>query len=84
MLSSGWDAPASLVPPCAEYVRFHGLLDDDMSVVLQGDNGELVYSFANVFNVFDFMLSIGVRVRARFMSVWASCCCFCALLKALL
>jgi hypothetical protein len=37
------------------YVRFHGLLDDDMSVVLAaGPPAE--YSFFNIFAVFDFLL----------------------------
>ena len=50
-------------------VRFHGLLDDDMSVVLHAGKGKVKYSFVNIFNVFDFLLSIGVRplVELSFM-----------------
>jgi xylan 1,4-beta-xylosidase len=46
-----------------QYVRFHGLLDDDMSVVLDTN------SYFNVFSVFDFLLSIGMRpiVELSFM-----------------
>lgn len=44
-----------------EYVRFHGLFDDDMSVCLRNDNGELEYSFFNIDSIFDFLLSIGMK-----------------------
>lgn len=49
------------------YVRFHGLLDDDMSVVVSRDGNR--YSFVNIFSVFDFLLSIDVRpiVELSFM-----------------
>jgi xylan 1,4-beta-xylosidase len=49
------------------YVRFHGLFDDDMSVLLRGnalmarEAGELVLSFTNTDSVFDFLLSIGMK-----------------------
>ncbi len=52
-------------------IRFHGLLDDDMSVVLADGS----YSFFNIDSVFDFLLSINVRpvVELSFMpSVLAS------------
>lgn len=44
------------------YVRFHGLFDDDMSV-LSADRytGELKLSFTNVDSIFDFLLSIGMK-----------------------
>jgi xylan 1,4-beta-xylosidase len=44
-----------------EYVRFHGLLDDDMSVCIQNDDGSLMYSFFNVDSIFDFLLNIGMK-----------------------
>ncbi len=44
-----------------EYVRFHGLLDDDMSVCLRGDRGALDYSFFNVDSIVDFLLEIGMK-----------------------
>lgn len=43
------------------YVRFHGLLDDDMSVLLQGRDNEYVLSFTNIDSIFDFLLSIGMK-----------------------
>lgn len=44
-----------------EYVRFHGLLDDDMSVCLRKDDGSLEYSFYNIDSIFDFLLEIGMK-----------------------
>ncbi len=51
-----------------QYVRFHGLLSDDMGTVLQ-EKGKPVYSFFNCDRVFDFLLSIGMRpfVELSFM-----------------
>ncbi len=43
-----------------QYVRFHGLLDDDMSVYVQGKNGPC-YSFFNIDSIFDFLLGIGMK-----------------------
>lgn len=37
-------------------VRFHAVLDDDMSTYLNGQA-----NMANVFNTYDFLLSIGMR-----------------------
>ena len=48
-----------------EYVRFHGLLDDDMSVCLgveKGRGGETpVCSFFNVDSIFDFLVGIDMK-----------------------
>jgi xylan 1,4-beta-xylosidase len=44
-----------------EYVRFHGLLDDDMSVCVAQPDGSLEYSFFNVDSIFDFLLGIGMK-----------------------
>lgn len=44
-----------------EYVRFHGLLDDDMSVCIRKDDGLLEYSFFNIDSIFDFLLEIGMK-----------------------
>ena len=51
-----------------EYVRFHGLLDDDMGTVICQDDA-LLYSFFNADQVFDFLVSIGMRpiVELSFM-----------------
>jgi xylan 1,4-beta-xylosidase len=45
-----------------QYVRFHGLFDDDMSVFYTPMMGtEPVLSFTNVDSIFDFLLSIGMK-----------------------
>ncbi len=51
-----------------QYVRFHGLLDDAMSVVVREHNpfrpeaeARLRYSFFNIDSIFDFLLSIGMK-----------------------
>ena len=50
------------------YVRFHGLLDDDMSI-LTAEGERKIYSFFNADSVFDFLLGIGMRpfVELSFM-----------------
>ncbi|MFL6709530.1 MAG: GH39 family glycosyl hydrolase [Massilia sp.] len=51
-----------------KYVRFHGLLDDDMGTLICQSN-QFVYSFFNADQIFDFLLSIGMRpiVELSFM-----------------
>ena len=48
-----------------EYVRFHGILDDDVGAV----NGINDYSFINIDSIFDFLLSINMKpyVEISFM-----------------
>lgn len=50
------------------YVRFHGLLSDDMGTLVR-ENNKLLYSFFNIDQVFDFLLSIGMKpfVELSFM-----------------
>lgn len=50
------------------YVRFHGLLSDDMGMVVR-ENKKFFYSFFNCDQVFDFLLSIGMKpfVELSFM-----------------
>lgn len=45
------------------YIRFHGLLDDDMSVVIKPmfPTEPVRYSFFNIDSIFDFLLSIGMK-----------------------
>ena len=43
-----------------EYVRFHGLLSDDMGTVTSSNNS-LLYSFFNIDQASDFLLSIGMK-----------------------
>lgn len=47
------------------YVRFHGILSDDMGT-LMCENSELVYSFFNADQVMDFLVSIGMRPFVEF------------------
>ncbi|MDE7334600.1 MAG: beta-xylosidase [Lachnospiraceae bacterium] len=44
-----------------QYVRFHGILNDDMSVVFEKEHGGLEYNFVNIDNIIDFLLSIDMR-----------------------
>ena len=50
------------------YVRFHGLLSDDMGTFISHQEKPL-YSFFNADQIFDFLLSIGMRpfVELSFM-----------------
>lgn len=50
------------------HVRFHGILDNDMGTLIE-QGGQLIYSFFNADQIFDFLLSIGVRpfVELSFM-----------------
>ncbi|MBA2352483.1 MAG: beta-xylosidase [Burkholderiales bacterium] len=50
------------------YVRFHGLLSDDMGTLID-HGGEPLYSFFNADQIFDFLLSIGMKpfVELSFM-----------------
>jgi xylan 1,4-beta-xylosidase len=50
------------------YVRFHGLLSDDVGTIIE-HNDELLYSFFNADQIVDFLLSIGMRpfVELSFM-----------------
>ena len=44
------------------YVRFHGLLDDAMSVVVKDQwSGAVRLSFFNIDSIFDYLLSIGMK-----------------------
>ena len=51
-----------------KYVRFHGLLSDDMGTLVLEHN-KLLYSFLNIDQVFDFLLSIDMKpfVELSFM-----------------
>ena len=50
------------------YVRFHGLLSDDLGTLVR-ENDKLLYSFFNADQIFDFLLSIGMKpfVELSFM-----------------
>ena len=55
------------------HVRFHGILSDDMGTCIGQDNQNL-YSFFNADQIFDFLLSIGMRpfVEVSFMPTMLS------------
>lgn len=50
------------------HVRFHGILNDDMGTLVD-EQDELLYSFHNIDQIFDFLRSIGMRpfVELSFM-----------------
>lgn len=52
-----------------EYVRFHGILDDDVDVYDEDKNGNPVYNFSYVDQIYDGLLANGVRpyVELSFM-----------------
>jgi xylan 1,4-beta-xylosidase len=52
-----------------EYIKFHGLLSDDMMVYTENKNGEGIISFALVDKVLDFLLSIELKplIQLSFM-----------------
>ena len=51
------------------YIKFNGVLSEDMHVYSEDAAGEPIYSFAFVDKVFDFLLSVGLRplVQLSFM-----------------
>ena len=52
-----------------EYVRFHGILDDDTGLYNEDKNGNAVYNFSYVDQIYDGLLANGVRpyVELSFM-----------------
>jgi xylan 1,4-beta-xylosidase len=52
-----------------KYIRFHGLLCDDMHVYTEDKKGNSIYNFQYVDKLYDFLLSIGIRpfVELSFM-----------------
>lgn len=62
-LRAGWlEHLAEVKKHCGfEYVRFHGLLDDDMFVYFEKPDGKVVYNWQYIDDVYDRMLALGVR-----------------------
>lgn len=62
-LRADWQAQLrTAVEECGfEYIRFHGLLTDDMGVVHKREDGSLIYHFAYIDSLFDALLDIGIR-----------------------
>jgi xylan 1,4-beta-xylosidase len=52
-----------------EYIRFHGLLSDDMGVYFEDKNGKPIYNWQYIDELFDFLHSIGMKpfVEVGFM-----------------
>ena len=44
-----------------QYVRFHGIFNDQMSVVREVEPGKYEYNFVNIDNILDFLLSIDMK-----------------------
>lgn len=49
-----------------EYIKFHGLLSDDMLVYSEDENGNPKYSFVYIDKIFDFLLSIKLKPLVQF------------------
>jgi xylan 1,4-beta-xylosidase len=49
-----------------EYIRFHGVLHDDMMVYRERKDGSPLYNFLYVDKVFDFLLSVGLKPFVEF------------------
>ena len=52
-----------------KYIRFHGLLTDDMGVYFEDKNGKPIYNFQYIDELFDFLQSIQMKpfVEVGFM-----------------
>lgn len=44
-----------------QYIRFHGIFNDDIGVIRKSLFGEYIFSFTLVDDIFDFILSIGIK-----------------------
>lgn len=66
-LRADWQEQLSLLKKdCGfKYIRFHGLLSDDMGVCLE-ENGKIVYNFQYIDKLFDFLVKIKVRPFVEF------------------
>lgn len=49
-----------------EFIKFHGLLSDDMLVYAEDEQGNPKYSFVYIDKAFDFLLSIGLKPLVQF------------------
>ena len=54
------------------YLRFHGLLHDDMFVVRENESGEKIYNFQYIDELFDSMLEMQIRPFVE-LSFFPSC-----------
>ena len=44
-----------------EYIRFHGIFNDEMMVYNTGPNGKVVYNWSYVDELFDFFMKVGIK-----------------------
>lgn len=49
-----------------EYVRFHGILDDDMHVCFQNEQGRIYMDYSRIDLLLDFVISIGLKPYVEF------------------
>ncbi len=51
------------------YIRFHGILHDDMAVYKEDDNGNPIYNWQYIDKLYDFLLSVNIKpfVELSFM-----------------
>src|SRR6478752_1834196 len=49
-----------------KYIRFHGLLHDDMRVYIEDKNGVVSYNWQYIDKLFDFLLSVNIRPFVEF------------------
>lgn len=49
-----------------EFIKFHGLLSDDMLVYSEDEQGNPKYSFVYIDKAFDFLISIGLKPLVQF------------------
>jgi xylan 1,4-beta-xylosidase len=52
-----------------KYIKFHGILDDELSVCTLDEKGKPIFNFSNIDQIIDFLLSINLRplVQLSFM-----------------
>ncbi|MGN6541604.1 MAG: GH39 family glycosyl hydrolase [Ginsengibacter sp.] len=70
-LRADWQQQLRLVKKAIDfkYIRFHGLLCDDMHVYTEDKKGNSIYNWQYIDKLYDFLLSIGIRpfVELSFM-----------------
>ncbi len=62
-LRNGWQRQLSRIQQEIgfSYIRFHGIFHDDMMVYTELPNGSVAYNWHYVDELFDFLLSVGIR-----------------------
>ncbi|MDR0885158.1 MAG: helix-turn-helix domain-containing protein [Clostridiales Family XIII bacterium] len=80
LLTMGWAKEVLLAPvqeqikKCQEdigfeYIRFHGILDDDMNIYREDEEGKPIYNFGYLDILFDFILSVHLKPFVEFSFV---------------